>query len=462
MSTKLVGRIFLFFLGIVVFMIQSQADPASVVQKPVLAIQHWQTPQGTDVYFVPTQQLPILDIQVMFNAGAARDVNQFGVANFTNALLDEGAGALTADQVAEQFDKVGAVYSAAASRDLASVGLRSLTDPQFLEPALKTFVTVLTAPQFSPAAVERVRKQIISGIQEQQQMPAEIARNAFLHTLYGNQPYGHNTLGTLESITAIQREDLLHFYQNYYVAKNAQIIMVGDVSTEKAKAIAEQITHSLSMGQAAPVIADVTVAPNKAAPQNISYPSQQTTALLGQISISPQDPDYIPLYVGNYTLGGDALLSELSLQVRSQQGWAYSIVSQFSPLQGKGPFLVFLQTRNTEAQHAIDLTQKILANFVQQGPTEQQLTAAKQNIIGSFPLGLTSNADILGQLAYMVFYHLPMDYLDTYRAKVNAVTAEQIREVFQRHINPDAMAVVTVGGMATPAPATINTANNKP
>jgi zinc protease len=367
--------------------------------------------------------------------------------------LDEGTANLTADQISQQFDNVGVVYRTALDRDMAGVGLRSLTDPKFLEPALNTFTQVLTAPDFPVDAVQRLKNQSLIALQQELQSPDAIAKKAFVKLLYGDQPYGHSILGSEESVSGLTRADVQQFYQQYYVASNAMVVMVGDISTDKAREIANRVTQGLRSGKPAgqlPAAKQVTSGQQK----TVNFPAQQTTILLGQISIIPQDPDYFPLTVGNYVLGSDPLVSELSRQIRSQHGWAYHVSSVFSPLQAGGPFAVFLQTRNEEAQNAINLARQIVNQFVQQGPTEQQLADAKKNIIGSFPLSLDSNADILTQLSYMVFYHLPLDYLDTYRAKVAAVTINQVRDAYQRHLRPGDMVTVTVGGLTEPATAT--------
>ncbi|HVV69681.1 MAG TPA: pitrilysin family protein [Gammaproteobacteria bacterium] len=412
----------------------------------ILNIQHWQTSQGTPVYFVATPQLPMVDILVLFNAGASRDGIKPGLAKLTNSLLDEGTANLTADQISQQFDNVGVIYRTTLDRDMGGIGLRSLTDPKFLEPAINTFTQVLTAPNFPEDAVQRIKNQVLISLQEERQSPDTIAKKAFVKLLYGDQPYGHSILGSEESVQTLTRADVQQFYQQYYVAKNAVIVMVGDLSTDKAREIANQVTQGLPPGQPAnPLLPakQVTIAQQKA----IDFPAQQTTVLLGQVGITPQDPDYFPLTVGNFVLGSDPLVSELSKQIRSQHGWAYTVTSVFSPLQAGGPFAVFLQTRNAEAQNAINLARQIVDQFIQQGPTEQQLADAKKNIIGSFPLSLDSNSDILDQLSYMVFYHLPLDYLDTYRAKVDAVTVNQVREAYQKHLQPNNMVTVTVGGL---------------
>ncbi len=433
-------------ISLILFVNTSMAQQTTgpVTTKPVLAITHWQTASGIPVYFVQASQLPMLDLQVIFTAGSGQDGKNGGLAQLTNNLLNEGAGAFSAEQIAQQFDRVGAIFSASINRDLATVGLRSLTDPNFLNPALTTFTRVLTSPSFSDTSFNLVKKQILIQLEQDRQDPSTIAKKAFMKALYGNHPYSHALSGDTASINAINLTDVKQFYQQFYVQKNALIAMVGDLTPAQAHTIAEQVTKALPMGNAAAPLSPAAAA-TKALTQHIEFPSQQTSILVGQVSIAPQDPDLFPLMVGNYTLGGAPLVSILFNQVREARGLAYQAVSQFAPLAANGPFLMLLQTRNEQATNALNLSQQLLRNFVSQGPTAEQLSAAKQNLIGSFPLSFTSNQDILNQLAFLAFYHLPLDYFDTYRQKLNNVTAEQVQKAFAKHIDLNALTTITVG-----------------
>ncbi len=408
-----------------------------------LHIQHWETSKGVPVYFVRAPELPMLDVEVMFHAGSAQEGDQFGLAQLTSALLNEGAGNLSADQIGEQFDAVGAIFSSDANRDMAMVGLRSLTEPQFLDPALQTFTTVLTSPTFSPDAFQRIRNQLLVVLDQELQSPVTIGAKALYKGLYPNHPYGHSPNGTSEAIKKLTPSDVKQFYQQYYVTKNAIIALVGNVTTEQASRIAEQVTQSLPEGKAAPAI-PIAPEPAQTVQKNIQFPSQQTTVILGQVGITPTDPDYFPLIVGNFILGSDTL-SRLFKQVREERGWAYQVSSRFTPLQGRGSFIILLQTRNSEASKALELSKNILQDYIQNGPTPSELAYAQQHMTGEFPLAIASNSNILAQISNIGFYGLPLDYLDTYRQHINAVTVEQIKRAWQQHVDPKKMSIVTVG-----------------
>ncbi len=407
-------------------------------------IQHWQTANGARVYFVEAPELPMIDVRVVFDAGSARDGKQAGLALFTSAMLEEGAAGLDADTIARRFEDLGAQFSAGAYRDMATVGLRSLTKEAILQPALKTFIQVLTRPDFPQKALQRVRKQMLTGLQQQEQDPGAIASKAFYSALYGDHPYATPSDGTLASVRALQRNDLRDFYRRYYVARNAVVAIVGALDQDAAKKLAEKLTAGLRHGQRATDLSS-PMPLKQAKTEHIEYPSTQTHILMGQPGIARGDEDYFPLYVGNHILGGGGFGSRITEEVREKRGLSYSAYSYFAPMHAAGPFVLGLQTRNDSADKALQVLRETLEKFRNEGPSAKELDAAKKNITGGFPLKVDSNSDILGYIAMIGFYGLPLDYLDRFNATIDAVTAKQIRDAFQRRVNPAHMATVTVG-----------------
>jgi zinc protease len=187
----------------------------------------------------------------------------------------------------------------------------------------------------------------------------------------------------------------------------------------------------------------------------IDFPSSQTHLYAGQPGMSRGDPDYFPLYVGNHILGGSGLVSILMHEVREKRGLSYSVYSYFAPMAERGPMILGLQTKNTQADEARGVLLDTLQRFVDQGPTDDELEAAVKNITGGFPLRIASNSNIVQYLAMIGFYDLPLDYLDQFTGRVSAVTKEQIRDAYQRRVHPDRLAVVLVGG--DPEPVAMST-----
>lgn len=408
-------------------------------------IQHWQTSNGGRVYFVAAPELAMVDIDIVFDAGAARDGNNSGIALLTNAMLNEGAGGLTTDEIAAAFDDVGAQFSNSSQRDMATLGLRTLTADNAMVPALSTYNKVLTKPDFPQDSFERLHNQIMVGLRAEKQSPRSIATRAYYKNIFGKHPYATMPSGDEQSITEITLDDVKAFYQQYYVAKNVVVVIVGALDKSQAKDIAEQLLTGLSAGTAAKPLEEV---PALTAAKNvvISHPSTQTHILMGQPGISRGDKDFFALYVGNHILGGSGLVSRLSNEIREKRGLSYSTSSYFRPMRQQGPYQFGLQTRNDQAEEALNVMKATLKEFIVDGPTEDELVAAKQNITGGFALRVDSNSKIAGYLMMISFYDLPLDYLDTFKDKVNAVTVEQIKEAYRSRVHPEKMLTVMVGG----------------
>lgn len=409
------------------------------------SIQTWNTQNGVRVLFKQTSQIPMLDVRVVFAAGSGRDGMQYGLAQLTASSLHDGAGPLNVDDLADAFANVGAQYGANIDQDMAVFSLRTLTQAQYLQPAIKTFNLILTQPNFPAADIAREQNQQLIGLQMAMQDPATIAQMKFLQAMYGNSPYGHLPIGQPDTLAKIHPQDVVNFYHRYYVASNAFIVLVGNISQAQAKTIANEISQGLAAGQAAPAI---EAAPFTAKGQVIKVPfnSEQTTIIEGEPATKVGDPLFYALTLGNYSLGGGDLVSRLFVQVRSQAGLAYSVTSNFMPQQAPGPFVIMAQTRNAQAQAAVQKMNQVLQDYVASGPTQAELDAAKQNLIGGFPLLIAGNGNMADVLTIIGFYHLPLNYLDTYRQNLQKVSLQQVDQALKQTLHPNNMLTVMVGG----------------
>lgn len=407
-------------------------------------VQSWTTSKGAKVVFVAAPALPMLDVRVVFDAGSARDGTQPGLASFVNNLLNEGAGDWDAGQLAERLESRGIQLGSGSLRDMAWVSMRALSEPSTRDLAIDTLATVLGRPRFDADAIERVRQQMLIGLRRAEASPSTVASKRFFRTLYADHPYAHPSSGTVEGLEGIGLAQLQAFHRQYYVAANAVIAIVGDVDRQGAEQLAEQVSAQLLAGQHAATLPEAPKVKGGELRQN--FPSSQTHIYIGQLGVSRHDPDYFPLYVGNHVLGGGALVSILAEEVRNKRGLSYSTYSYFSPMRATGPFLMVAQTQNARASEALTVMREQLAQFVEKGPSEAQLNASKRNITGGFPLKVASNSKIVEYISMMGFYDLPLDWLDTLTAKVDAVTVAQVRDAFARRIDPKHMIAVVVGG----------------
>ena len=421
----------------------------STLAAAVPAIQNWRTANGIPVYFIPARELPMVDAQILFNAGSVRDGDRPGLAQLTNALLEEGAGDWSADVIADRLDRVGARLSASSRRDSASVSLRSLVDPRYLQPAVETVARLLREPTFAPDAVDRVRQQMLSALQERAQSPGAIAQDAFFKALYGAHPYASPPDGTAGSLNALTRAEIQAFHRRYYTAANAVIALVGDLDRPAAEQLVNALVGGLPKGEPVPP----PPAPPVPASQTlrIPHPSSQSHILIGQLGVNRADPDYYALFLGNHVFGGNGLVSQLSQEIREQRGLAYGAYSAFSPMRQAGPFLMNLQTRNDQVDTALQVAQTTLREFTANGPKPQILEEARQNITGGFALGVAGNSKLAAALGGIAFYDLPLDYLQTYIDRMNGITLDQVKAAWQRHVQPDQLITVIVGGPAAPA-----------
>lgn len=415
--------------------------------RAALPIEHWTTANGARVYFVRADAIPMLDVSLGFDAGGRFDPPaRTGLASLTNAMLARGAGGLDELAISEGFARIGAQRGGGTSDDRASVTVRSLTSEPELGEALALLARVVSQPVFPAEVLAREKERVIQSLRESETKPESIAQRTFDALMYGDHPYGVHA--TPESVAAIGRDDLVAFHRGHYGARSAVVALIGAISRERAQAIAEQLTRDLPPGDAQRRI--VPVEPlRQAIERRIEHPASQSHILVGQPAIARGDPDFFALLVGNYVLGGGGFVSRLHDEVREKRGLAYSVYSYFSPQLQPGPFTIGLQTRKEQTALALELVRETLARFLRDGPTEAELKAAKSNLVGGFALRIDSNRKILDNLAMIGFYRLPLDYLERWSARVEAVTLEQVRAAFARHVRPEAMVTVVVGDGGT-------------
>jgi zinc protease len=421
--------------------------PSSALARRHFAIETWTTGNGARVLFVRAEEIPLLDVRLVFDAGAARDGEQGGLASSVSRMLDEGTPTRDTTAIAAAFEQVGASYEASSHRDMAVAELRVMSDSAFLDPALAVFRDIIAHPVFPADAFARIQQGSEVGQRQQEQSPSALAGRLFYQAIYPDHPYAHPPTGTRSTLSRLTRDDLVRFHQQYYVARNLTIAVVGDIDRARAEAVAESISADLPSGEPAPAL-PAALRLKKARHLHHEFPSQQTHILLGAPGVRRGDPDYYALYVGNEILGGGGFVSHLMREIRQKRGLTYGVYSGFTPMRAEGPFMISLSTRADQSQEALKVTRQILSDFVKNGPDEMALKEAKANIVQGFPMSAASNASIVGYLGAIGFYDLPLDYLDQYLARIEAVTADDIRRAFRKHVQPDRLMAITVGKAA--------------
>ena len=404
------------------------------------------------VYFVAAPSIPMLDVQIDFDAGSRFDSRQkAGVASLTNSLLAKGVAAsgqlpaLNESQIAEGFARIGAQRGGGAGDDRASISLRTLTSQPERADGIALLARLVTSPSFPDAVLAREKERVVQSIREAETKPETIAGQAFSALLYGEHPYGFDA--TAASITAINSSDLKQFYDRYYVRDGAVVSLVGAVTRAQAEQIVIELTAGLlPRTQAVPTLPSI-VRP-QGTDKRIEHPASQSHIFIGTTGVARGNPDYFPLLVANYVLGGGGFVSRLYNDVREKRGLAYSVYSYFSPQLQEGPFTIGLQTQREQTATALKVVNETLQKFVTEGPSQRELDDAKGNLVGGFSLRVDSNRKILDNVAAVGYYKLPLDYLDKWTAQIEKVTLQQARDAFKKYVDPSKTVTVVVGNAA--------------
>lgn len=416
-----------------------------------LNIQSWTLANGARVLFVENHSIPLLDLSIEFDAGARRDpAGKAGTAAMVNTMLARGvvAGsnpqkepAMNEAQISDAFADIAAQRGGGAGDDRGGLSVRTLSNAAERERAAALLARLLAQPSFPDDILQRDKTRGIAALKEALTKPEVIAGRAFSRALYGSHPYAKEE--SVESLAAIRREDLVVFHRRHYVANRAVVSLIGDISREQADAIAQQLTVRLPQGEPLPELPPVST--TRGQEERIAHPASQAHILIGTPAIARNDPDFFALRVGNYTLGGGGFVSRLMREVREKQGLAYSVYSGFNPQAQPGPFQIGLQTKKEQTDEALKIVRQTLADFLRDGPTPEELKAAKDNLIGGFPLLIDNNRKILDNIAMIGFYNMPLDYLDNWSANVAKVSSADIKAAFARKIRVENLATVIVG-----------------
>jgi zinc protease len=434
-------------------LIASTALLAALSAQAAIPIQHWTLANGAKVYLAATDALPIVDVQIDVDAGSRRDpAAQAGLASASAGMVEKGvrasdAGpALDENALGEAWADLGASFGAGAGAERTSFSLRTLSDPALLDRAVALAAREIGEPSFPADVWQREREQIDAALKEANTKPGTVSARTFSQAVYGTHPYGQET--TEQTLAKIDVETMRTRYAQLILPCRAKVSIVGAVTRAQADAIATRLLARLPAQDgrceplpAVPAIAALT-APKE---ERVPFASAQAHVIIGQPGYLRTDPDHFALTLGNYILGGGGFVSRLMNEVREKRGLVYGIYSGFSPGLHAGAFRIGFQTRPDQADEAVKVSREVLAKFVADGPTEAELKAAKDNLIGGFPLLLDSNRKLLGNVSNIAWNDLPLDYLDTWTTRMNAVTVADIKAAFARKLQPERMVTVVVG-----------------
>lgn len=430
-------------MRIVIVLILLLIAGLSFASASVLPYQVFQTQSGLKVYFMSESTLPMLDLRLVFDAGSTRDGQEYGLAKLTSDFIGQGSKTWTADQIADAFDDRGGVFGASVNKDMTILSLRSLSDDNDLKANLDTFLKMSANLNIRSNTFERVLNQALAAIKVSNSQPRFLAKQAFYKDLYTG-PYAHPVIGSYSSVSAITAPDVMSFYRQYYVTRNAVLVLVGNITLAQAKSIAERVGEAFPAGVKAPAVqAQININPQMSV--HVPLPSEQTTILMGSIATAQKDPRNLALSLVNVLLGGDSALSVLYDQIREQNGLAYSVYSHFSRYAGTGVFYLISQTQTNQASQTIQLLNQVLAEFTGSALPQSTFKNAQSYLKGHFPLLFDSNAGIANLLVQIGFYHLPRSMIETYLVRVSQLKNSAALKTFNSVVNLNQLVTVTVG-----------------
>ncbi|MGR3377140.1 M16 family metallopeptidase [Salipiger abyssi] len=412
---------------------------------PALAaadIQTVETPMGFTAWLVEEPSIPFTSLEIRFEGGTSLDApGKRGATNLMVGLLEEGAGEYDARGFAEARDALAASFRYDSGPDTVSVSAKFLTENR--DEAVALLRESLIDPRFGEDAVERVRAQVLSGIRSDLKDPDAIANAEFDRLVFGDHPYGSQPEGTVESVTALTRDDLVAAHRAALARDRVYIAAAGDISPEELSALIDRLLGDLP-ATGAPLPEDVDVA-TTAGTTVVPFDTPQSVALFGHKGLKRDDPDFFAAYVMNTILGGGGFEARLMTEVREKRGLTYGVYSYLLPMDHAELYLGRVASANDRIGEAISVIRDEWAKMASEGVTDAELAQAKTYLTGAYPLRFDGNGPIARILVGMQMDGLTPDYVTTRNDHIEAVTAEDIARVATRLLQPDALRFVVVG-----------------
>lgn len=405
-------------------------------------IQEVKTPAGFTAWLVEEPSIPFVSLQIVFRGGTSIDPEGArGATYLMTGLIEEGAGDLDARGFANARDDLAASFGFDASDDAVSVSAQFLSETT--DQAVALLETALARPRFDQDAVDRVREQVLSGLRSNAEDPDEIASNAFAAQVFGDHPYGSPGEGTIDSVTALTRDDIVAAHRSALARDRVYVAAAGDITPEKLAEVIDRLMAELPE-TGAPLPPDVTPAFDGGT-SVVPYNTPQSAILFGQPGLPRHDDDYFAAYVLNEILGGSGFGARLMSEVREKRGLTYGIYSYLANKDHADLLVGRAATANARAGETIAVVRDEWARMAAEGPTQAELDKAKTYLIGAYPLRFDSNDSIAEILVGMQLDGLTPEYVETRNDKVAAVTLADAKRVAAELIQPDKLTFVVVG-----------------
>ncbi|MFY0679061.1 MAG: insulinase family protein [Thalassovita sp.] len=405
-------------------------------------IQVVESPGGFSAWLVEDHSIPFVALELRFRGGSSLDLpGQDGATNLMTGLLEEGTGDMDARGFAEATEELATSFSYDTYSDAVTVSARFLTENR--DQAVALLRGSVVAPNFDQVALDRVRGQVISGIQSDLKSPRDIASQAMDELVFGAHPYGRTQNGTLESINALTREDIIAAHQGALAQDRVYVSAVGDINAAELAELMDSLLGGLPevglphVGPAALNFPGDT--------QVVEFETPQSVAIFGQPGLDREDPDFFAAYILDLILGGGSFESRLMQEVREKRGLTYGVYSYLADMDQAKLWMGSVASGNDRVAEAIEVIRAEWARMANEGVTQTELEDAKTYLTGAYPLRFDSNRAIANIMVAMQMDHMPIDYIATRNDRVNAVTLEDVNRVAKRLLDPEALTFVVVG-----------------
>ena len=415
---------------------------ASLPARAEVEIQEVVSPGGITAWLVQEPSIPFMALELRFRGGASLDnPDTRGAINLMTGLLEEGAAELDARGFARELEGLAASLDYDVGPDALSVSARFLSENR--DDAVALLRASLIEPRFDQDAIDRVREQVLTGLRSDAKDPGKIARDAFNAMAYGDHPYGSNYRGTVDSVTALTRADIVDAHGAVLARDRLYVGAVGDITPDELGALLDTLLGDLpAKGAPQPGAADTSIAGGYTV---IDFDTPQSVAVFGQLGIEQDDPDFFAARVLNQILGAGGFESRLMTEVREKRGLTYGVYSFLVPRDHAATLQGQVASSNDRVAEATAVIREEWARAATEGVTPEELNAAKTFVTGAYPLQFDGNGPIARIMVGMQMLGLPIDYIATRNEKVEAVTLEDVNRVAAELLTPDALHFVVVG-----------------
>lgn len=417
---------------------------AVLVALPVGAvdIKEVTSPGGIRAWLVEEHSIPFTAIELRFEGGTSLDApGKRGATLLMMALLEEGSGDLDSQRFAEARERLAASFEFDAYDDAATVSAKMLTENR--DEAVALLKQALTEPHFDDASITRVKGQVASIIRSDETDPNAIASRAFDRLAFGDHPYGSSRFGTLDSLAALTRDDLVAAKEAVLARDRLFVSAVGDITAEEFGVLLDELLGGLpAKGASLPPKATLGLTGGVTV---VDWDSPQSVVMFGQAGIERDDPDFFAAYVLNHILGGSGFAARLMDEVREKRGLTYGISTWLAPMDLAETWQGSFASANEKVAEAIEVVRAEWTKAAAKGVSEAELAAAKTYLTGSYPMRFDGNGPIANILVGMQSERLPIAYVNERNAYIEAVTLDDIRRVAKRLMSPDALRFVVVG-----------------